>query len=123
MDLEDILTEKVVVLFKSKREAAEYMEFLYRLLGDILNKYNDRIFYLDAKFYDRCIEEYGDDAGNEPAVRVERYSNGSYDIGYCNAQYYRNYGRKCVYYQDIRDELFGVDNDISPANDVNMLLN
>lgn len=120
MKLEDILTENIMVSFRSKSEAVEYMEFLHGILGSEIESPNG-FFYPNAKFYDRCIEECGDDAGNEPAVRVERYFDGSYDIGYCNAQYYRNYGRKCVYYQDIRDELFGVDDDINPANDVSML--
>lgn len=125
MDLEDILTKRTVVLFKSKREAVECMEFLYGLLGDRLDEYNDKFFYPRAEFYDRCIEYYGDIVGDEPALIVERYFEGNsnrYMFSYCNTSYFKDNFHSAVYYSDICEDLFKVDNAESWCGDVMQLL-
>lgn len=126
MVLDDILTGKTVVSFRSKDEAVECMSFLRDVLGDKLYDHPDGFFYPRAEFYDKCVEYYGNTAGDEPAIIVEigidDDGENRYTLCYCNTSFFKNNLYSAVYYSDICEDVFKVDNAEGWGGDVMRLL-
>ena len=123
---EDILIGKTVVSLRSKDEAVEYVSFLRDVLGDKLYDHPDGFFYPRAEFHDKCVEYYGNTAGDEPAIIVEididDDGENRYTLGYCNTSYFKNNFYSAVYYSDICEDAFKVDSAECWSGDVMQLL-
>lgn len=125
--VDDLVTMKIAIVFESKDEAIECVRGIRNELGGRLRR-DENGFYSSGEFYDRCVKEYGNKKFGEPAICLrgmnyyDEFGAQCVHIGFCSALYFRNLGYNCVYYRDIRDELFEIDNDIRPGNDIGMLL-
>lgn len=125
MTLFDICNENIAVAFRSKTEAVEFMKIAYDQFGELLEAGPDGFYYPDAAFYDKCVHEYGNFDGDEPAIAIDRIISDrgweEFFIGYCNTQYFKGNGFDVVYYDDIYADLSRQDAELWNGDISNLL--
>ena len=127
IDIDELIETRTAISFYSKDEAVECVRKIREEVGGRL--YRDQEgFYSRGDFYDGGIIEYGNIKENPPAICLDHVDcldedgvSYKYRIGYCSEKYFRDRGYFCAPYCSIRDELFGIEHDMTPGNDVSML--